>query len=142
MIDIENAVIDSVSKMLKEKFELNDSAIRSIHLNTPPCFPCVMIYESVNSTFVGTYDEKGEHHVNLRYTVEVYTNDASGKKQKAKAIASAIDAHMLGLGFYRSSKHYTFGTNESTIFVVTCSYRGVAGESYSGAANEVMIYRR
>ena len=142
MIDVENIIIDGVTKMLKTKFQLNESAVRSMHLNTLPCFPCVMIYESSNSTLADTLDEKGEHHANLRYTVEVYTNDASGKKQKAKEIAGAIDAHMLSLGFYRGSKHYTFGTNESTVFVITCSYRGVAGESYSGAANEVMIYRR
>ena len=142
MIEIENAVIDSVSQMLKKRFKLKADAIRSVHLNTPPCFPCVMIYESSNSTLEATCDEQGEHHINVRYTVEVYTNDATGKKQKAKEIASAIDDHLIALGFFRGSKQYTFGTNESTVFVITSSYRGVVGESYSGAANEVMIYRR
>ena len=142
MIDIENIVFDGVSKMLKAKFKLGATAVRSTHLNTPPCFPCVMLYESSNTTLTDTFDEKGEHHANVRFTVEIYTNDASGKKQKAKDIAAAIDEHMIGLGFYRSSKHYTYNTNESTIFVVTCSYRCVAGESYGGAANETMIYRR
>lgn len=142
MIDIENIVFDGVSKMLKKKFTLDATAIRSTHLNTPPCFPCVMVYESSNSSNTNTMDELGEHHANVRMTIEVYTNDASGKKQKAKEITAAIDAYMIGLGFYRSSKHYTSDTNESTIFVVTCSYRCVAGESYSGATNETMIYRR
>lgn len=142
MIDIENAVFDSVSKLLKRKFGLTASAIRSAHVNAIPCFPCVMLYESSNSTLESTADELGEHHADVRYTVEVYTNDESGKKQKAKAIANAIDAHMLGLGFFRNARQYTFGTNESTVFTITASYRGVAGESYSGAANEVMIYRR
>lgn len=140
MIDIENRVIDGIKKVVTGKFP--GAAVYSTHINSPPVFPCVMAYESSNVMYVRTSDECGEHHANLSYTVEVYTNDKEGKKQKAKAISNAIDAYLIGLGFLRTSKHYTFGTNESTVFVSTCTYSCVAGESYSGDANKIMIYRR
>lgn len=140
MIDIENRIIDGVSKLVRGKFQ--NVAIHSTHINSPPEFPCVMVYETSNSTLYETSDECGEHHAELRYVVEVYTNNISGKKQKAKAILNAIDAYMIGLGFFRASKYYTVGTNESTVFAATCTYGCVAGESYSGDAEQIMIYRR
>lgn len=143
MTDIENIVFDGLKKHLLSRFsDLKENAIRSEHMNSPPVFPCIMAYESSNSTLESTADERGEHHANLRYTIEVYTNNKNGKKQKAKELANAIDAYMLDLGFLRASKQYTIGANEATTFVVTCSYRCVAGESYAGDDNTIMIYRR
>lgn len=140
MIDIENRVIDGIGKLVQAEFP--GAKVYSTHINSPPVFPCVMAYESSNAMNAQTCDELGEHHANLGYTIEIYTNDAQGKKQKAKAISSAIDAYMIGLGFLRTSKHYTVGTNESTVFASTCTYSCIAGESYSGDANQIMIYRR
>lgn len=143
MTDIENIVFDGLKKHMLAKFsDLKENSIRSEHMNSPPVFPCIMAYESSNSTLEATSDEHGEHHANLRYTIEVYTNNKNGKKQKGKELANAIDAYMLDLGFLRASKQYTIGANEATTFVVTCSYRCVAGESYSGDDNTIMIYRR
>lgn len=143
MTDIENIVFDGLKKHMLAKFsDLKENSIRSEHMNSPPVFPCIMAYESSNSTLEATADERGEHHANLRYTIEVYTNNKNGKKQKAKELANAIDAYMLDLGFLRASKQYTIGANEATTFVVTCSYRCVAGESYAGDDNTIMIYRR
>lgn len=143
MTDIENIVFDGLKKHMLAKFrDLKENSIRSEHMNSPPVFPCIMAYESSNSTLEATADERGEHHANLRYTIEVYTNNKNGKKQKAKELANAIDAYMLDLGFSRASKQYTIGANEATTFVVTCSYRCVAGESYAGDDNTIMIYRR
>ena len=91
MMDIENAVLDGLKKRLLSQFsDLKGSAIRSEHMNSPPVFPCVMAYESSSSTLDATADEHGEHHANLRYTTEVYTNNKDGKKQKAKEIANAF----------------------------------------------------
>lgn len=143
MTDIENIVFDGLKKHMLAKFsDLKENSIRSEHMNSPPVFPCIMAYESSNSTLEATADERGEHHANLRYTIEVYTNNKNGKKQKAKELANAIDAYMLELGFSRASKQYTIGANESTTFVVTCGYRCVSGESYAGDDNTIMIYRR
>ncbi len=140
MIDIEINVVDAVTRALMTAHE--GVAVYSEHANVPAKFPCVMIYESSNVTFSPTWDEQGEHHAEVRYAVEVYANDLNGKKARAKAIAQTVDDAMLGLGFSRASKQYSFGANESTLFAVALSYIGVAGESYSGGANEIMIYRR
>ncbi len=140
MIDIESYVVDAVTRALKALRP--DIAVYSEHVNAPAKFPCVMLYESSNTTFTPTWDAQGEHHAEVRYAVEVYTNDLNGKKRAAKAIAKAVDETMLGLGFARASKQYSFGTNESTLFAVSLSYIGLAGESCSSDPNEITIYRR
>ena len=140
MIDIETNVVDAVTRALLPLYD--GIAVYSEHSNVPAKFPCVMIYEASNVTFTATWDEKGEHHAEVRYTVEVYTNDLNGKKRLAKEIAGIVDGVMLGLGFARASRQYSFGMNESTLFAISASYIGVAGESYSGSADEIMIYRR
>lgn len=140
MIDIENRIIDGIAKLVRSEFQ--NVTVHSTHINSPPEFPCVMVYETANATLYDTSDERGEHHAELRYVVEVYTNDINGKKQRAKTILNAIDSYLIGLGFFRTSRYYTVDTNESTIFAATCTYGCVAGESYSGNDNQIMIYRR
>ena len=140
MTDIENFVVDSVYRKLAAAHP--GISVHSEHLNIPPAFPCVMIYESSNVTYERTWDELGEHHAAIRFTVEIYTNDLNGKKRAAKQILEEVDAAMLGMGFIRSMKQYSFGTNESSLFAVTAGYQGIAGESYSGHENEIVIYRR
>lgn len=140
MIDIESIVIDGVSKLMKAKFK--GVTVHSTHINAPSSFPCVMIYEASNRSLEDTMDEKGEHHVSVRYNVDVYTADASGKKQRAKQILAVIDDYLIGLGFQRASKTYTLGNGESARFIASCTYKCIAGESYSGDANTIMIYRR
>lgn len=140
MIDIENIIVDGVSKLMKASFK--GVTVHSTHLNAPSSFPCVMIYESSARSFEDTMDERGEHHVSLRYNVEVYTADETGKKQRAKQILSSIDDYLIGLGFSRASKVYTLGNGESARFIASCTYKCIAGESYSGDANKIMIYRR
>lgn len=140
MIDIETPVFDAVYRELLLKYE--GILLCSEHVNVPASFPCVMLYESSNTTFAPTWDEQGEHHAEVRYTVEVYANDVNGKKSRAKAIAQDVDRILLGMGFTRASRQYSFGANDSPIFAVSMNYQGVAGESPSASPDEIMIYRR
>ena len=141
MIDVENYVIDRVHKRIKE--EKIPAKIHSSHVRSPSEFPCVMIYESSNTTYEATRFGDGiERHAELRYTVEVCTNDKQGKKEKAKRISAIVDDVMQEMGFYRAARQYTFGTNESAIFVALSTYRGLVGENPSGDKNELTVYRR
>ena len=102
-----------------------------------------MIYESDSATHEPTRTGDGvERFAEVRYTVEVCTNDNTGKKEKAKQISSIVDNEMQAMGFYRASRQYTFGTNESAIFVALTTYRGLVGESPSGDENQFTVYRR
>ena len=141
MIDVENYVIDRVAQRVRG--EAPTVQVYSSHVRTPSVFPCVMIYESSNTTFEDTRAADGiERHAELRYTVEVCTNDATGKKENAKRIAVTIDDAMQEMGFFRASKQYTFGTNESSVFVVLMTYRGLVGEGPSGDDKNLIVYRR
>lgn len=141
MIDVENHVIDGISEMLTGKFP--GVRILSSHVRAPSEFPCVMIYESGNSTLEKTRGIDGtERHAEIRFTVEVHTNDRSGKKQRAKEISNAIDSEMQRIGFFRASRGYTFGTAESSICIVSTAYRGLVGEGAEGDQKILYVYRR
>lgn len=141
MIDVENFVVDQVNKRIKA--EGLTVQIHSSHVRSPSKFPCVMIYESDSATYEAIRFVDGvERYAEVRYTIEVCTNDKTGKKEKAKQISGIIDDAMQGMGFYRASRQYTFGTNESAIFVALSTYRGLIGESPSGDENDFKVYRR
>lgn len=141
MIDVENYVVDKVTQRIQG--ETPPIQVYSSHVRTPSVFPCVMIYESSNTTYEATRAADGiERHAELRYTVEVCTNESTGRKENAKRISSIIDDVMQGMGFYRDSKQYTFGTNESSVFTVLTAYRGLVGEGPSGDKTKLVIYRR
>lgn len=141
MIDVENYVIDRVSELLAT--EHPDVRVLSSHVRTPSEFPCVMIYESANTTFDGTRWVDGvERHAEIRFTIEVCTNDRTGKKEKAKQISETIDGEMQRMGFFRASRNYTFGTAESSIFIVMSAYRGLVGEGAGGNEESLYVYRR
>lgn len=141
MIDVENYIVNIVNDRLKE--EIPDVQVHSSHIRSPSVFPCVMIYESDSVTYDAIRFGDGiERYVEVRYTVEVCTNDQNGKKEKAKRISKVVDDVMQGMGFYRTARQYTFGTNESAIFVALSAYRGLVGESPSGEENEFIVYRR
>lgn len=141
MIDVENYVIDKVAQSIAD--ETPPVQVYSSHVRTPSVFPCVMIYESSNTTYEGTRTADGvERHAEVRYTIEICTNDATGKKENAKRLMRTIDDVMQGMGFFRASRQYTFGTNESSIFVALTTYRGLVGEGPSSDPSKLTVYRR
>lgn len=141
MIDVENYVVDKVCNRIQN--ETPPVQVYSSHVRSPSAFPCVMLYESSNVSYEGTRAADGiERHAELRYTVEVCTNDKTGAKENAKRISKMIDDTMQGMGFYRDSRQYTFGTNESSVFVVLTAYRGLVGEGPSGDDSQLIVYRR
>lgn len=150
MIDIENIVYTAVRNALAE-FD-PEITVSGDHFSDMATYPFVRLYESDNSTATQTWDEQGEHHARVSYIVEVYVNDDTGRKQHAKSIAAVIDAVLLKLGLARSSRDYEFAarragqfrssSTDMTVFAITSVYYGMAGESYSGNADEITIYRR
>lgn len=140
MIDVENFVIDRVNQRIKA--EGLTVHVHSGHVRSPSEFPALMLYESDNTTYEAIRFDGRESFAEVRYTAEVCTNETTGKKELAKQIMTVVDNAMQEMGFYRDSKQYTFGTNESSVFVALSTYRGLVGESPSGDENDYTVYRR
>ena len=141
MIDVENYVVDRVYRRFKD--EPLKVKIHSTHVRSPSEFPCLMLYESASSTYdLIRFGDGIERYANVRFTAEICTNDRQGKKEKAKKILNVLDDEMQAMGFYRASRNYTFGTDESSVFIALATYRGLVGESPSGDGNDLKVYRR
>lgn len=141
MIDVENYIVNHIISVLSEPFP--EARVLSSRARTPSEFPCVVLYESGNKTLESTRWIDGiERHAEIRFTAEVYTNDRSGKKEKAKNILAVIDTEMQKLGFFRTSHSYSFTSAESTICGITAAYRGIVGEGAEASQESLYIYRR
>ena len=98
-------------------------------------FPCITLIESDNYTYEKSLtDEMREHHANLMYTLNIYSNKMSGAKQECKAILALLDEKMRSLGFVRTMKAQT-KNQDSKIYRITARYRAVVSDDYR-------IYRR
>ena len=127
MIDIENIVFTRLATALRTAY--SGITVYSEYVEVPAAFPCVSIVEADNSVLERTRDLSGvEHHANVMYEINVYTNDANGKKSKAKAIADVIDTQMSAMLFTRTFRRQTPNVDRS-IYRVTLRYQGVVGEA-------------
>lgn len=103
MKDVENELFTIVAKALREQYA--DIFVTGEAVYAPNQFPCVAFYEDDNYTSQADMDTSSqERFVILRYRVDVYTNDANGKKAKAKEIMSVIEPILYLKDFTRFSK--------------------------------------
>lgn len=126
MIDIENIVFTRVKNAIRTAF--SGASVYSEYVETPASFPCVTIVEADNSVYQPTRDLDGvEHHAQIMYEINVYTNDSTGKKSKAKSIASVIDGEMSEMLFTRTFRGQTPNVDR-TIYRITMRYVAVVRE--------------
>ena len=92
MIDFETDIFDECARDVLDEFP--QAFVSSTEVAVPPQFPAVFIVESNNTTNKRSVDTSGEKHVNLVYTVNVYSNRVRGAKAEAKKIAGIIDKRM------------------------------------------------
>lgn len=134
MIDIENAVFNTVADKVRDVFP--DIFMAGEYVNSPPSFPAVSLVEADNSTRIETIDSgANENHANVMYEVNVYSNKTTGKKSECKSIFALIDKEMLALGFSRVTLTPVPNMNDSTIYRMVARYRAIV------SANNT-IYRR
>lgn len=133
MVDIENEVITLVTDCL---FANNISATVESVLNlNPSSFPTVCVEEIENSSYSSTEDShSNENHASVGYEINIFTNDVSGKKQKAKDILSVVDAMLIARGFARFSKTQ-LSLDNGTKMRIVARYRAVV-------STDKTIYRR
>lgn len=144
MIDIENKVFDTLKTALTTSYP--SIGVYGTYINVPSSFPCVTVIMDNNTPLSQTQTGVNENHSEVSFSINVYSNDPSGKKKQAKAIAGLIDTTMLGMKFDRQI--YTPAPNiDDSVFRITMRYRGVVGKGVTVTVGENtttthQIYRR
>lgn len=127
MIDIENKVFNELAEAVRNEFKTEYPKLSVIgeHIDIPPSFPCVTIAEDDNYPYARSQDDVSiEHHVNVVYSVNVYTNNVNGKKALAKAIADVIDTKMQSLKFTRRMRSQ-IPNQDRSIYRITMRYSAI-----------------
>ena len=142
MIDVENLVIDTISKAIGASAYSNTLVV-SDYTDTPSSFPCVSVIERDNYTYRRTQDnDLKEHHTNVMYEVNVYSNKTKGAKSEAKAILEIVDTAFQNIKFTRTFKN-NIPNKDKTIFRYVARYEAVIGEGFT-SGNDIIypVYRR
>ena len=129
MIDVENMVVDAVAKAVKTQYP--NATIKSEKQDVPSSFPFVSITEEDNTSYRKTQDDVSkEHHAEVMYEVNVYSNLESGKKSEAKSIFSIVDETLQSIKFTRTTKLPI--NKDSTIYRIVGRYEAVIAEDNNG----------
>mgnify|MGYP007133714099 CR=1 FL=1 len=141
MIDVENLVIDTVSKAIKAS-AYSTALVVSDYTDMPSSFPCVSVIESDNSTYRRTQDnDLKEHHTRVMYEVNVYSNKTSGAKTEAKKILEIVDSSFQNMKFTRTFKQ-PIPNADKTIYRILASYEAVIAEYQTIGQNKVYQVHR
>lgn len=126
MIDIENKVLSVVREAVLAQYPT--ASVYGEYVEVPASFPCVTVTEDTNYTYVYTKDEQlAEHHAEVQYSINVYSNKQAGAKLEAKAIMNIADNAMQGMKFWRTMTRQVPNVDR-TIFRLIARYRAVVGE--------------
>ena len=140
MIDIETLVFNKVANALKSEY--STISVYGEYVSAPSVFPCVCLVEDDNYILESTSDEITENHVKVMYTLTVYSNKESGKKEEAKNIMNTADEVMLGLNFNRTMRSQ-IPNEDRTIYRVVARYEAVVEKGKTESDNtEYRIYRQ
>ena len=126
MIDIENKVLSVVREAVLAQYPT--ASVYGEYVEVPESFPCVTVTEDTNYTYVYTKDEQlAEHHAEVQYAVNVYSNKQTGAKLEAKAIMNIADNAMQSMKFWRTMTRQVPNVDR-TIYRLIARYRAVVGE--------------
>lgn len=141
MIDIENKVLSVVREAVLAQYPT--ASVYGEYVETPESFPCVTVVEDTNYTYVYTKDEQlDEHHCEVQYAVNVYSDKQTGAKLEARAILAVADEAMQGMKFWRTMSRQVPNVDR-TIYRVLARYRAVIGEPTQVGTDLVyQIYQR
>lgn len=133
MIDIENEVITLIHDGLYAHGVT--ATIESVLNLNPSVFPTVCVEEIENSSLDITADSMtNENHASVGYEINVFTNDVTGKKNKAKEIMAVVNDLLIKAGFSRVSQN-SLSLDNGTKFRLIARYRAYVGK-------DNIIYRR
>ena len=137
MIDIENDVFTAVATTLRTQY--SGIYVAGDNIAVPASFPAVTIVESDNRIYERMRTTTIENAAEVMYTINVYSNKASGKKAEAKAIAATIDSIMELGGFTRTLKEQIPNERDSSIYRLVMRYEGIVGPG--ATAGTYLVYQ-
>lgn len=137
MIDIENDVIDFVSKYLKQR--IDDLEVAGDYVQAPSSFPFTSIVQIDNRVFNRMRTVKIENAAVVVFEGNVYSNKVSGKKQEAKKIANLMDEAFEVAGFTRTFRNPIPNLNDASIYRILCRYEAIVG--YGSDNKHFLIYQ-
>lgn len=133
MIDIENEVFQLIYDAVKAEYP--EAIVRGEEVLEPSQFPCVSVVEASNYPYHASQDSASyEHHVNVIYEIQIFTNKTKGRKTQAKDLFRICDDQFARKGFVRTMK-YPLSLDDATKYRIVGRYSAVVGENHT-------IYRR
>lgn len=126
MIDVENIVVDKISKAVKLNFK--DAYVSGEYIETPKSFPFVSISEVDNYIYKRSQTlDKIENHALVSFECNVYSNKTNGKKKEAKQIAAVVDEVMASIGFTRTFRNQVPNIDR-TVYRILMRWTGVVSQ--------------
>ena len=142
MIDVSNIVLREVKNKVHTVY--SDCYITTTNPDEVTQGRVIALQEKNNTTYERSLDfENKEHHANVYYQVDVYSNSADGKMQDAKCLMKLVDEAMLGLSFKRTMCQPTPNVDRS-YYRMTARYEAVVSEGMLDNKGNVWhnFYRR
>lgn len=137
MIDIENDVFTIVAEALRAAHD--GITVSGEYAESFAKLPAVTIVEADNRVLMSMRTDNIENAASLMYEVNVYTNNAAGKKTAAKKIMNTVDNAFEGLGFTRMFREQVPNLKDATIYRIVARYEGTVGEGTD--ENSYLIYQ-
>lgn len=125
MIDVESQIYTKVATALLAYNPEIKAMSRTIY--EPSEYPCVCIEQTDGHSLTRTRDTAStENHIEVAYTINVYSNRENTAKSEAKAIMAVVDDTMTELGFtLLGCVPVVMG--EAQKYRLTARYRAVVG---------------
>lgn len=141
MIDIENKVLSVVREAVLAQYPT--ASVYGEYIDVPASFPCVTVTEDTNYTYVYSKDDSvAEHHAEVQYAINVYSNLETGAKLQARAVLKVADDAMQGMKFWRTMTRQVPNVDR-TIYRVIARYHAIVGEPrHDGDDLVYQIYQR
>lgn len=130
MIDVENAVFNTVATNLRSAFLTTYPKMKVYgeYVEFPEDFPCVSLWCTDNSAYYPALElnSTDERYVNVTFTTEVYTAGAD-RKAIAKRLADNADASFRDMGFTRAAM-LVLPNIDRNAFRITMRHTGLVGK--------------
>ena len=142
MIDIENKVLSVVRAAVLAQYPT--ASVYGEYVDVPASFPCVTVTEDTNYTYVYSKDDTvAEHHTDVQYAINVYSNKKTGAKLEARAILKVADDAMQSMKFWRTMTRQVPNVDR-TIYRMVARYHAIVGEPFEDADGNLVyqIYQR
>lgn len=141
MIDVEKIVFNTVYNAVKAVSP--NAAVYGETVERAAKFPSVTVMETDNVTYKKTLDDANhEHHAQVTYEINVYSDKQKGNKKECRAILAAADAAMQGMNFVRLMTTQLPNVDR-TIYRMYARYRAIVEEGITEeGTTSYRVYRK